>query len=457
MRPFRLDALTAVDLAVAASAALAAASAPDTRVGLAAGMAFALAVSALVWRSARPPTAMATVATVAAPPDDADTGRDGDDETDRLRREIRQMTTMLDRELVQAMGDVVARTARMAECAGDLKAMAADIQHSSASTADAVGMAASGVTTTAEAAGQLFRSLEGVRSEVRRTGEMCRQAVDRARAADRTVQSLAAATSHIGQVVGLIGTIARQTNMLALNATIEAARAGEMGKGFAVVATEVKSLATTTARSTEEISRQVEDIRAAIDGAVGSIGSVAEVIKALDEIATGMEAAMSGHLGLVEGIADRTRDAARSMEEARASLDDALAVNHKVNGAANEVDAEIEAVAERVRGFQKMTSLVVKRGLRVAGQEAARGLGVDFVLGNRRLQPREVVAEGSLLRLRGIEPLAPGGTVEIEIPGGDRASATVSARDGDDVLLSIADDRARDGVLRRLSARGGPG
>jgi methyl-accepting chemotaxis protein len=68
-------------------------------------------------------------------------------------------------------------------------------------------------------------------------------AVTEASDAAGKVRRLAEAADQIGDVVGLIQSIAGQTNLLALNATIEAARAGEAGKGFAVVAAEVKTLA----------------------------------------------------------------------------------------------------------------------------------------------------------------------------------------------------------------------
>ncbi|MFL5284340.1 MAG: methyl-accepting chemotaxis protein [Rhodopila sp.] len=95
--------------------------------------------------------------------------------------------------------------------------------------------------------------------------------MDSGQKAQARIRSLSDAAVQIGDVIQLIRTIAEQTNLLALNATIEAARAGEAGRGFGVVASEVKGLANQTARSTEDIARQVTSIQAATNEAVAVV------------------------------------------------------------------------------------------------------------------------------------------------------------------------------------------
>ena len=80
-----------------------------------------------------------------------------------------------------------------------------------------------------------------------------------------TMQGITRSSAQVGDIVGLIETIAFQTNLLALNAAVEAARAGEQGKGFAVVASEVRQLAGRASHAAREIKQLVHQSHAEVE------------------------------------------------------------------------------------------------------------------------------------------------------------------------------------------------
>jgi methyl-accepting chemotaxis protein len=166
------------------------------------------------------------------------------------------------------------------------------------------------VQATASATEELAASVSEVGRQVNHSAAIASRAAEEASRTNVTVQSFREASQKIGEVVGLINSIASQTNLLALNATIEAARAGDAGKGFAVVASEVKSLAAQTAKATEEIAGQVAAIQDVTIQAVEAIQSIGLTIGEMNEIARAVAATVQEQAAAAQEITRGTQQAA---------------------------------------------------------------------------------------------------------------------------------------------------
>jgi methyl-accepting chemotaxis protein len=167
------------------------------------------------------------------------------------------------------------------------------------------------VDSVAAASEELSASINDISQQAAHAASIASRAVGQARNTDGTVQGLAQSAGRIGEVVGLINTIAGQTNLLALNATIEAARAGEAGRGFAVVASEVKSLASQTAKAPDEISEQIADIQKVAGEAIDAIKGIGSIIGEVNEVATAIATAVQQQGAATQEITRSTQFAAQ--------------------------------------------------------------------------------------------------------------------------------------------------
>ncbi|MGI8704431.1 MAG: methyl-accepting chemotaxis protein [Sphingomicrobium sp.] len=175
----------------------------------------------------------------------------------------------------------------------------------------------------AQTAAGLIRAIEDARSEVEVAADVATRAGGQAEQAVKVSQALSAHVEAIESILSLIRDIAGQTNLLALNTTIEAARAGDAGRGFAVVAQEVKSLASQTARATDDITAKITAIQQATKQTVdanGSIqGTVEEVQTSADRIRQAMEL-QAQTVTMITAAVDETALAADSMSSTIAAI-----------------------------------------------------------------------------------------------------------------------------------------
>jgi methyl-accepting chemotaxis protein len=231
------------------------------------------------------------------------------------REALAGMVTTVESETDTAVTGIDSRMTAMTEAAAVMSRSAGLVGASSQTVAAASAQALANAQTVASATEQLSSSIREISIQVSNATKATTVAVGRSDHARTTIATLAEAVARVGQVTTLISEIASQTNLLALNATIEAARAGDAGKGFAVVASEVKNLATQTARSTEEINRQINEIQSITQETVRGMDEVSGTVRTIDEIASSIAAAVEEQHAATNEIARNVTETANGARE----------------------------------------------------------------------------------------------------------------------------------------------
>ncbi|EEX41084.1 methyl-accepting chemotaxis protein [Vibrio furnissii] len=226
-----------------------------------------------------------------------------------------------------------------------------------------IGEISESTNVAAEGVQQAVNNAENGRNVVESTLKNIDQLSSTLQSSQQSIASLNDHVEKIGGAVTIIQSIAEQTNLLALNAAIEAARAGEQGRGFAVVADEVRSLATRTHQSTEEITKVVSAIQSQMNLVINDIDQCnaqgQETLHAshqLDESLRQIIHDMSTIQANSERIASAIEEQGIVMNQVSGSIAELNTISENNMHSAQEVLSEVDSVSQQARQMDEAVS-----------------------------------------------------------------------------------------------------
>jgi len=207
-------------------------------------------------------------------------------------------------------------------------------------------------------------SMEQINAAVRNNAASAKQANDLAKNSNQiatqgkevvgqvvdTMSGIQASSRKIADIVGVIDSIAFQTNILALNAAVEAARAGEQGRGFAVVATEVRSLAARSAAAAKEIKALIAESADKVENGVKLARDAGET---MDDVVTSFDLVAS----LVMEIATTSREQSSGIEQVTQAVTQMDEVTQQNAALVEQAAAAAESLADQAHGLTQTMSM----------------------------------------------------------------------------------------------------